>query len=1256
MAKKLSEDQIKWILSVESTEAQQEIHKLTNANKTLTKANRERQKALYDLEMQGKRDSDGYRNLLAVIKENSTSIQKNSAMIRGLEDNMGDTALTMNQLKARAKELSSQLNATSKSTHPEEYAALEKKLTSTRTRMDELKNSGKNVGEGMNNTGISVGTLKAAFSAFMGLKVVEWFKSVVMHAYETRKEFAKYEAVLRNTSQSQEKANASMKMLQSLATNTPASLKEWTESYIKLINRGINPTSQELMKMGDLATSQGKPIDQFIEALLDAMTGENERLKEFGIKASKSGEITKYTFKGVTTEVQNTEAAISKYILSLGDLQGVQGSMTTQMGELEGMESNFGDTMDALYNKIGKRFEGFLKGLLSSSSQFVTELSDTFSTLSERFEEQMDNVVSLESNIKPLAERYDELTSKGALTKDEHVELNKIVNDLALAVPGAASAWDDYGKIVGINTKLIYDFIEAEKVRLRYMHKAEVEELQSEKRKIQRKLTNDKIEKYVKPEVQDITKTYSPEGGGYEQTVKYRKRTLKEEEELNKRIASNAADLAGINAQLSKITGEDLDNQVKRKVQYQKDSVTVRDKFNKMNKEQLNAWIKDEKHASDQFKEIAKEVYANRFSAPSMTTKTKKDKKVDYNKIALTNMDTHHDEELNRIRLAGQEQEKAEEQINQELLASDMEYYSRRISQLENFKLKEKDKAKKAAYDKEIVDLKTKRIKAEEDIEKGFVTTLDKTRKEELSSIEEHQSRKQLQLTNSLAAQRITKEEFDISMIMLNSDTAEKRLTIEQAYLNDVNSLELKNGEIKANAVKQANDAVLIADLNASKARLAQEELIHNMVKDFKGQFGTFTPEEETKAKEDVLEKTYTVRRKTITEDAAKNGTDAAPALSELDKANELAKEQLQIESQSRLNKVLEQNGILSLKDRYALEDRLLKQHLDKGEITQKQFDKIQRKRKIDRAKADFDAVAKAGAGAVQALQQAEMDNIDAKYDAEIQAAQGNSEEVTRLENEKAQKKLDVEKKYADANFAVKASTIIADTAVAIMTTLAQLGPIAGPIASVMIGAMGLAQLSSANSEREKVKSMTIGGASSSSSSQITGARVATGREDGGYIDIERAQDGKLFPGAEYNPNARGFIDKPTVIVGEGATGKSREWVASNAAVENPTIAPLLSILDKSQRAGTIRTLDLNQAIRARMAGYEAGGSITQTTIKETVPLAPSMPNDRTPEVLNELTLVLKGIKEDGIQSFVSLTQFEQQQALRDKARKIGSK
>jgi uncharacterized protein YlxW (UPF0749 family) len=64
MAKKhLSEDEIRYIISAESSEAQKAVHALTQENKSLKKEERERRKAMVELEAQGKKETDTYRNL-----------------------------------------------------------------------------------------------------------------------------------------------------------------------------------------------------------------------------------------------------------------------------------------------------------------------------------------------------------------------------------------------------------------------------------------------------------------------------------------------------------------------------------------------------------------------------------------------------------------------------------------------------------------------------------------------------------------------------------------------------------------------------------------------------------------------------------------------------------------------------------------------------------------------------------------------------------------------------------------------------------------------------------------------------------------------------------------------------------------------------------------------------------------------------------------------------------------------------------------
>ena len=1229
MAKKhLSEDEIKLIISGDSSELQEQLHKLTKETKELRKEESERRKSMVELEAQGKKNTKEYRNLSKECKGYTDKISKNNEKINVLTRNLKVNDLSMRHLKKEAKELAATLEDMTESANPEQYAHLSKRLTEVRTRMNELKSSGNNLNNEFGNSVSWMSKLKLAAKAFIAVQVVGWLKSAHDQAYETRKEFAKYEAVLRNTFQSQEKANDAMKMLQQLAADTPSSLQEWTEAYIKLVNRGIKPTNQELVYMGDLAASQGKDIDQLIEAVLDAMTGENERLKEFGIKASKSGETTKFTFRGVTTEVRNSEEAIKDYLLSLGQIDGIAGSMAVQMEELEGIQSNLGDTMDAFFNKVGKKLEPFWKSVMKYANEFFTSLGEMFTSYTETYENHFDKMVQLESSIPGLMSKYEELTSKSSRSAEEQKELASVILQIRNMIPGAASAFDQYGNAIAISGEKVEEFLNKQRALLKFENQKSIQE------------TKEQLEEYretyegLLAQQKQGGRTVIQSNGMFAAPTSYINTDALPQIEQD--ISKYGELIQGAEEKLKQLNGQTVEDAIKNNQKL----LEVRQNFNKMEQVQLQAWIKNNKDAFSEYAEIAQEIYDKRFP----TTTPTKDKS-DPNAVSLKNNESAHEAEINEIRLSGREKQQTEEETNLAILISDKKYYDKRITLLEQFKASATKSAKKAEYQKQIVDAKSKLIDTEVALEKQKVTAIEKLRKEDLEKEKTITKSQEMYLTNELAAKHITQQQYEMMMLSLSSASAETRLAIEQRYQNDINDLELKSGKLKTDTVQQANATVLSAEQNAANARAAIQTKMNDLVKDFKSQFKLTTVDEDLEAQQKVLEAAYQARK----ELAEKENLDTT----ELTAAYNRAKEQLESEHQQRIQSLRNQYGLSTQQERFNAELAQLKLARDQGLLQEEQYEQSVQNLKRDSYKKQFDYYSDLFSGAVQALQQAEMDNVDAQYDAEIEAAQGNAQEVERLEQEKAQKKLDIQKKYADVNFAIKASQIIADTAVSIMKALADLGPIAGPIAAALMGVTGLAQLASAKAERDKVKNMTLSGSTSGSASK---ARVATGRQSGGVIDVRRAQDGKLFPNADYNPDARGFINHPTVIVGEGPSGQSKEWVASNAAVSNPTVAPILDILDQSQQAGTIRTLDLNQAIRARMAGYSSGGSIN-TSISSPEPQKPDNSSAALPpELMKKMANAIIRLDEEGVYAPVVLSEIEKKKELRDRSRRIGSK
>lgn len=1063
MAKKLNEDEIKYILSVESSKAQQEIRKLTKVNRELNKTNKERRELMRELESQGKKESDEYQRLDEEIKKSNKTISTNNKLIGELEKKLDVTGLTMAQLRKKAKDLRRQLDQTVKSTHPEEYAELEAELSKVNSRMEELRGTGKYAQQQLTAFDKTMNMAKTAAKGFIAVQLVRYLKDVGMKSYETRKEYARFEATLRNATGSSEEAAKAMKMLQQLAKDTPASVSEWTESYIKLVNRGIKPTTDELTAMGDIAMSQGKDIDQFIEALLDAMTGENERLKEFGITASKNGKTTAYTFRGVTTEVQNTDMAIKNYILSLGKLQGVQGSMATQMNELAGLESNLGDQMDSIYNKIGKKLEPAIKSFMGTLGRFMGTISKSLDSSGEKFDDQLNKVVSLQNGLLPLLNRYDELKTKTSLSAQEQDELNQLISRIAQIIPGAVTGFDNYGRAISVSTDYAREWIKTEKARLAYINKSQIEERKNEKKNIEERIKSLKRQESIGKRLYGVDKegnakhiaVYSG-GMGYgpnAEQINSRKMTADEQNKFKEEMKSLYEELSGVDAELSRLQGTTLDDMIKT----QTEMIEKRKSFNEMNKESLSAWIDDEKNATSEYLSMAKEIYKNRFP--------------------VTPIDPD----------AAEEEAKRNEKILKEALQKQTELFEQQKIELKQRYLAHNDE--------------------------------------------------QLQ----------TESQFNKAM--------------EDLTLQDLN-----------------------ARLKIMGLEVSQRQQIEQQILDIR-----------IKALEDFRQRKLAI---------------------------ETEEEQQRV---SLNKKSMDEN----------------KEWLDKQLADRQQHHNDQVKIIGDSLKQQVDQYKEYGSQMGESLGK---------------VLSGQEDMLSAFGNTMIDILFDVLSQIINQKIAEATAVAIAEQAKAAAISAAQPDSVAtfGATAAArtaIISGLIMAALTAAKTTLKGLLAKKGSSTTSGTTSPNTSYTRVPGKQSGGYIDVTRAQDGKEFK-AVYDPKRRGFIDKPTVIVGEGPAGSSKEWVASNEALKNPTIAPILSILDQAQQAGTIRTLDLNKYLQAQAIGRQSGGGIQSATVPSPT-VQPDLGLSRSIKELNDTLLLLK---KDGLPAYTLLDDFDKARKLQERSRKIGSK
>jgi phage tail tape-measure protein len=302
---------------------------------------------------------------------------------------------------------------------------------------------------------------KTAGLAIAGAFSVGAFISFGKEVLAVTAEFEKFNAVLGNTLGSNALAKLKLKEIEDFAAKTPFGVKELTDSFIKLANQGFKPTGDQMRSLGDLAASTGKSFNQLAEAILDAQTGEFERLKEFGIRAQDAGDKVIFTFKGVQTTVDKSSEAIRGYVTSLGSAEGVSGSMAVISETLTGKISNLGDSWDSMLVSVGSNTSGVFTSAINLISQAINKVTDFNKSLNtvSKFKLESDWGEKLNRAINPFAEKGSTSTEKAIYAiKQADIEVTKFVSG---ALAGAKSTSDFGTAIADLQKKgnaMIADF------------------------------------------------------------------------------------------------------------------------------------------------------------------------------------------------------------------------------------------------------------------------------------------------------------------------------------------------------------------------------------------------------------------------------------------------------------------------------------------------------------------------------------------------------------------------------------------------------------------------------------------------------------------------------------------------------------------------------------------------------------------------------------------------------------------------------
>lgn len=220
-------------------------------------------------------------------------------------------------------------------------------LVRARNDLDKLADQGERTEKRVSGAMGGIGKAFAVIASAAGVG------SLASKLIETERSTGILTSSLKVATGSAQNATEAFGAIQRLATQLPESVDSVSNAFIKLTNMGLDPSESAIKSYSNTAAAMGKDLNQMVEAVADAATGEFERLKEFGIRSKQQGDQVSFTFRGITTTVAKEADAITGYLRQIGDVT-FAGAATERMKTLDGAISNLGDTWDGLFRTINK--------------------------------------------------------------------------------------------------------------------------------------------------------------------------------------------------------------------------------------------------------------------------------------------------------------------------------------------------------------------------------------------------------------------------------------------------------------------------------------------------------------------------------------------------------------------------------------------------------------------------------------------------------------------------------------------------------------------------------------------------------------------------------------------------------------------------------------------------------------------------------------------------------------------------------------
>ena len=441
MARTITDEQIKLNIIINGDPAQKQLLDLEKSTKQLTKETEAFKLERKKLEKQGLKENQQWKDLNAIIKQNTNTIDDNKATMVELQRQIGVTGLTMNQLKQRASLLRIQLaNAVP---NGEAYLSYKKELKQVELRLGELSLKAK-------TTQFSLSKVADGFNRYaaLGASVIAATTGMVL-SFQKMIDY-----------------NGKLSDAQSDVQKTTGMTKDEVDELTKSFGMLITRTSRiDLLKIAEEGGRIGivkeeindfvKVMDKATVALGDSFPGGVEEV------ASKLGKL-KLLFKetkdiGVEKAYESIGSAINELGANGVATEGNIAEFATRLGSLsDALKPSISDALalGAAFEESGITAEIAGRAYSIFLNQAAQE-TEKFAKVMELSTQEVENMI----NTNP-TQFFLEFSKKLAETSKGGVDTSRTLQDLGLTADGtnkiigsAGNNFDRFNELLNLSSK-----------------------------------------------------------------------------------------------------------------------------------------------------------------------------------------------------------------------------------------------------------------------------------------------------------------------------------------------------------------------------------------------------------------------------------------------------------------------------------------------------------------------------------------------------------------------------------------------------------------------------------------------------------------------------------------------------------------------------------------------------------------------------------------------------------------------------------